>query len=51
VVLTEDAYNLTRRLFGEVAIPFRPAELDLDPAMENSFVVDGMLILKGTKLQ
>lgn len=51
IVLTPDTFDLVKREFGSAAIPYRPAELDLDPLMENTFVVDGLLIMKGTQLQ
>lgn len=51
IVLTEDTYTLVKREFGDAAIPYRPAELDLDPSMEHSFVIDGLLIMRGTQLQ
>jgi hypothetical protein len=51
VILTGFAYDKVKTLFGANAISYRPGELDLDPEMEHSFVVDGLLILRGTQLQ
>lgn len=51
VILTSDTYDEVKKVFGEAAIPFSSVELELDPAMEHSFVVSGLLILRGTKLQ
>lgn len=51
VILTSDTYDEVKKVFGEAAIPFSSAELELDPGMEHSFVVSGLLILRGTKLQ
>lgn len=51
IILTDDTYIQVRREFADAAVPYRPAELDIDPAREHSFVVDGLLILRGTQLQ
>jgi len=51
VILTNDSYDPIKQLFGDAKIPYRPAELDLDPQMNDTFVVDGLLILRGTQLQ
>lgn len=51
IILTDDTYTQVKREFGDAAIPYSPGEIDLDPGMEYSFVVDGLLVLRGTQLQ
>ncbi len=51
IVLTDDTFELVKREFADAAVPYKPAELDLDPMMENTFVVAGLLVMKGTQLQ
>lgn len=51
IVLTTDTFELVKNEFGNAAIPYKPSNLDFDPLMENTFVVDGLLIMKGTQLQ
>lgn len=51
VILTNQSYDELKSLFGDAKISYRPAELDLDPDMKDTFVVDGLLILRGTQLQ
>lgn len=50
IILTDGSYTQVKRLFGEAAMPYRPSDLSLDPTMEHSFVIDGLLILRGTQL-
>lgn len=50
IVLTDDSYDQVRRFFGFAAKPYDPTgRLIADPQMEHVFVVDGMLIMRGTK--
>lgn len=52
IVLTYDSYEPVRNLFGaHQCKPYEPTGISLDPRMENAFVLDGMLILRGTNLQ
>ena len=51
IVLTSGSFNEFRALLGEACIPYQPAELVIDPQMETTFVVDGLLIMRGTQLQ
>lgn len=51
IVLTSGTFDGFRRLLGEAAIPYQPAELVIDPDMQNTFVVNGLLIMRGTQLQ
>jgi len=50
IVLTDTAYDNFKRILSQHSVPFRVAEIDLDPRMEHSFVVDGLLIMRGTQL-
>lgn len=49
VILTESSYDNVKACFGPDAKPFSSAGIILDTSMENTFVVDGMLFLKGTQ--
>ena len=51
IVLTSDTFELVKNEFGNAAVPYKPAQLDLDPQMNDTFVVDGLLVMKGTQLQ
>lgn len=51
IILTEDTYGQVLRLFGPSAHAFKPSNLEWDSGMEMSFVVDGVLFLKGNKPQ
>lgn len=51
IVLTPGTFEQVKNEFSDAAIPYKSAELDLDPMMENTFVVDGLLVMKGTQLQ
>ena len=51
IILTNQSYDHIKNLFGDAKVPFRPSEVELDPFMNDSFVVDGLLILRGTQLQ
>lgn len=51
IILTDSSYDDIKRLFGDQAQPYKPAGLDWDWKMENTFVVDGLLVLRGTKIQ
>lgn len=51
IVLETSSFDQIKREFGDAKIPYRPAELDLDPGMNDTFVVDGLLIMRGSKLQ
>lgn len=49
VILTNESFDQVRRTFGPDARPYNPTGvLAADPAMQDVFVVDGMLILRGT---
>jgi len=50
IILTDETYEQVKQIFGDAKFPYRPAEVDLDPAMEHSFVVNELLILRGTRL-
>jgi len=51
IILKDTTYDQFKRYLGPACIPYSPAEITLDPNMEHSFVVDGMLVLRGTRLQ
>lgn len=48
VIFTDDSYFQLRKELGLHVAPFSPAEITVDPAMEHSFVVNGLLFLRGT---
>lgn len=49
VILTNDTFDQVREAFGPSARPYNPTgNLVADPRMQDVFVVDGMLILRGT---
>ena len=50
IILTHDSYDLVRDMFGTEAQPYNPGFI-ADPRMEQVFVVDGLLVMRGTKLQ
>lgn len=50
IVLTDKSYDKFKAILSFHSVPFRVAEIELDPAMEHSFVVDGLLIMRGTQL-
>lgn len=47
IIVTESAYPKLRRFFGEQAEVFRPGGLHIDENMENGFIVNGLIILRG----
>lgn len=49
VIITDSAYLKVRKLFSDKAEEFRPSGLSIDRNMEQGFVVDGLVILRGTK--
>lgn len=51
IVLTDESYDDVKAEFGRAAIPYSTSNIALDPLMEHTFVVDGLLIMRGTKLQ
>lgn len=51
IILTTRSFDQFKQELGFNAHPYRPAEIDIDPNMEHSFVVDKLLILRGTQLQ
>lgn len=52
IVLTDTSFDQIKRLAGDAAIKHVPAPgLDFDPFMRDTFVVDGLLVMRGTKLQ
>lgn len=50
VVLTTSSYDQFKKELGAASIPFSSSGVALDLAMEHSFVVDGLLIMRGTQL-
>jgi len=48
VILTNQAYDEVKTIFRNNAVSYRPGEIDLDPGMDHSFVVDGLIFLRGT---
>lgn len=48
VIFTDDTYESVKRFFGLEAKPLRLHSIESDPQMEHSFVVHGMLCLRGT---
>lgn len=50
IILTDETFGQFKSLLRSVAKPYAPAELSLDPSMEHTFVVDGLLVLRGTML-
>jgi hypothetical protein len=48
MILAYDAYDEVRDTFGHEAKPYEVDGVILDPMRHNSFVVDGMLFLRGT---
>lgn len=50
IVLTDSSYEQFKTLLRNHSASLRVAEIDLDPNMEYSFVVDGLLIMRGTQL-
>lgn len=48
VILTDSAFDAMKKEFGSAAIPYAPAEINIDPSMEHSFHVNGLLFLRGT---
>lgn len=51
VILTHSSYEEVKNILGPAGIPYNPSGLELDPQMENSFISNGVLILRGTQLQ
>lgn len=51
VILTNQSYDHVKRLFGDAKIPYKVGDITLDPGMNDCFVVDNLLILRGTQLQ
>lgn len=51
VILTNDSFDRVKQAFGPSAKVFAPTGAAFDPQMNDSFVVDGLLILRGTQLQ
>lgn len=52
IVLTDTSFDHVKNLFGDAKVPYVPAPgLDLDPEMRDTFVVDGLLVMRGTQLQ
>lgn len=51
VILTNSSFDGFKNILRANAVAYKPSGLDFDPHMEDSFVVDGMLILRGTQIQ
>lgn len=52
IVLTDKSYDKVRDLFGPTAKPYNPSGmLEADPRMKDVFVVDELLVMRGTMLQ
>lgn len=52
IVLTNSSFDEIKRRLGDAKIPYVPAPgLDVDPFMNDTFVVDGLLVMRGTQLQ
>ena len=51
IILTNSSFDGFKNILRSQAVVYKPSGLDFDPHMENSFVVDGMLILRGTQIQ
>lgn len=49
VILTSSGYDKLQALLREHSVPYSPSGITVDPLMHNTFVVDGMLILRGTE--
>lgn len=49
IIISDSAYSKVRKLFSDKAQEFRPSGLSIDRNMEQAFVVDGLVILRGTK--
>lgn len=50
IIVTDSSYPKLRKLFGERCERFDPGGLALDTQMDNGFVIDGLIVLRGTKL-
>ena len=50
LIFTNETFDAMKRFFGAEARPFVTSGINSDPSMEHSFVVDGMLMLKGTPI-
>lgn len=52
IVLTNKGFDKMKEHFGPEAKPYNPSGiLEADPLMKDVFVVDGLLIMRGTMLQ
>jgi hypothetical protein len=51
IVLTSESYDQFKKELGHASIPFTSSGVALDLAMEHTFVVDGLLIMRGTQLE
>lgn len=49
IILAHDNYDGVKALFKHEAKPYEVQGAILDPRMHNTFVVAGMLLLRGTK--
>lgn len=49
VILTDSSYEKVRTTFGPSAKPYEVSGVSIDLAMEHSFIVDDLLILRGTR--
>jgi hypothetical protein len=51
VVLTDAAFDKIKELFGPSARAYNPGGFVADPMLNDVFVVDGLLFMRGTQLQ
>jgi hypothetical protein len=51
IVLTSGTYEQFKRELGDASIPYSIGDATLDPGMEHSFVVNGLLVMRGTQLR
>ena len=52
IVLTDTAFDEFKLNLGFASVPYYPApDVTLDPNMEHTFVVDGLLIMRGTQME
>jgi hypothetical protein len=50
IILTDQAFDQFKAVLSAHAKPYFPAEISIDPGMQHTFVVDGLLVLRGTQL-
>jgi hypothetical protein len=50
IIFENSYFDAIKRMMGPDARPYIASGIDSDPQMENSFVVDGILMLRGTPI-